>query len=236
MTFRRRSLHWLARSGALLVVAALPACSGADAGSNDDDGPAPPGGQTGEEDFGCRAVETSRLAWSEQSALGFSADTLLNMLGSDAPQSRLTWSDGGSTPLTLGIERAGGDVEFQAREYVSGNSGAELAVDCNDVVAIPVTLSFSTLDGAFAEAWPLTLLAESAARVTARVRVDPGELRGTFSVTQVDASRYDEVLLLVELTFAGDGWTGLVSGQANVAGSAGPNGSASSHPFDIASF
>lgn len=239
MTLRRRSLRWLNRS-VLLVGAALGStgCGAGDDGGAEDEGPAPPGGQTGEETLGCRAVESDMLAWSEQSALGFSADTLLNALGSES-DARLTWSRGGSTSLTLGIERASGSVEFQSREFVSGSGAepaAETAVVCEDVVAIPVTLSFGTSDGTFAESWPLTLLAESATRVSASVRVDPSDLRGTFSVTEVDPSQYDEVLLFVDLTFDDDAWTGSISGQANTAGTSDPDDVASSHPFAIASF
>ncbi len=113
---------------------------------------------------------------------------------------------------------------------------AEIATECNDVVAIPVTLSFATADGAFAERWPLTLLAESNARVSAYARVDVDELEGTFSVTQVDPTRFDRVLAIVELTFADGAWTGTLSGQGIRAGSSDPDSSTSASLFAIASF
>src|SRR5688572_5952599 len=176
MTLRRRSLRWLALplgsavpffSAGLVGSCMLLGC-GSDGGGSGADEPPTPGGQTGEEGSGCQPVERDMLAWSERSALGFSADELLNSLGSESTD-RLTWSSGSGTPLTLGIERAAsGSVEFQTRDFVSDGSGAELAeIVCNDVVAIPVTLSFATADGAFAERWPLTLLAESSTRVSA---------------------------------------------------------------------
>lgn len=244
MTLRRRSLRWLALpfGSALPLISAglLGNCMLLGCGSDDADEPPPPGGQTGEEGIGCQPVERDMLAWSERSALGFSADELLNSLGSESTD-RLTWSSGSGTPLTLGIERAtSGSVEFQTREFVSDGSGAEPAAEigsaCNDVVAIPVTLSFATADGAFAERWPLTLLAESSTRVSAYVQVDVDDLEGTFSVTQVDPSRFDRVLASVELTFADGAWTGTVSGQGIEAGSSDPNSSSGASHFAIASF
>ncbi|HTV25204.1 MAG TPA: hypothetical protein VMG12_41205 [Polyangiaceae bacterium] len=215
-------------------------CGAGDDDTVDDDGTVPPpGGQTGEETLGCRAVERQMLAWSELSSLGFSADNLLNTLGSESA-ARLSWSNGGGTSLTLGVERASARVEFQSREFTSNSSGAEpaaeIGIDCKDVVAVPVTLSFSTADGAFAEAWPLTLLADSATHVNTSVRLDPNDVAGTFSVTQVDPNQYDDVRLFVDLTFADGAWTGSISGQANTADPSDPNGVAASHPFSIASF
>jgi hypothetical protein len=240
MTPRRRSLHWLAMSsGSAVLVGTLLGC-GSDGGGSGADEPPPPGGQTGEETVGCQPVERDMLAWSERSALGFSADELLNSLGSESTD-RLSWSNGSGTPLTLGVERAAsGRVEFQARDYVSDGSGAEpaaeIATECNDVVAIPVTLSFATADGAFAERWPVTLLAESSARVSAYAQVDVDDLEGSFSVTQVDPSRFDRVLAIVQLTFADGAWTGTLSGQGIMEGSGSADSAASASPFAIASF
>lgn len=245
MTLRRRSLRWFAPpvgsavpllSAGLVGSCMLLGCGSNDGGSGADEPPAP-GGQTGEEGIGCQPVERDMLAWSERSALGFSADELLNSLGSESTD-RLTWSSGSGTPLTLGIERSmSGSVEFQTRDYVSDGSGAELAeAVCNDVVAIPVTLSFATADGALAERWPLTLLAESRTRVSAYTQVDVDDLEGTFSVTQVDPSRFDRVLAGVELTFADGAWTGTVSGQGIEAGSSDPNSASGASHFAIASF
>jgi hypothetical protein len=243
MTPRRRCLLAL-RSAlpvavTLLVVGAMPLGCGSGDGSSDTDELPPPGGQTGEETTGCQPVQRDMLAWSERSALGFSADELLNALGSDSSD-RLVWSDGGGTPLTLGIERAAsGSVEFQTRDYVSGSGAepaAEIATECNDVVAIPVTLSFATTDGAFAERWPLTLLAESTTRVTAYAQLDVEDLEGSFSVTEVDPSRFERVLVIIQLAFENGAWTGTLSGQGVDAGSNDPDSSTSARHFEIASF
>jgi hypothetical protein len=244
MTLRRRCLRRFARlrlvRSALIVsgVAAL-GCGSEDGGSHTD-GPLPPGGQTGEETVGCRPVERDALAWDEPSALGFSADGLLDMLGSESTE-RLTWSDGSRTSLSVGLRRAAsGSAEFQKREYVSNSSGAEpaaeIAAECNDVVAVPVVLSFATADGAFAEQWPLMLLAESTSRVSAYVQADVEALAGSFSVTQNDASRYDRVLVVLQLTFADGTWTGALSGQGITSGSSDPDSTSSASHFAIATF
>lgn len=247
MTFRRGSLRGLTLpygsavplASAWLVGSCVLLGCGSDGGSGAEE-PPPPGGQTGEESFGCQPVERDMLAWSERSALGFSADELLNSLGSESTD-RLTWSGGGTTPLTLGIERAAsGSVELQTRDFVSDGSGAEpaaeIATECNDVVAIPITLSFATADGTFAERWPLTLLAESRTKVSAYAQIDVDELEGTFSVTQVDPSRFDRVLAIVQLTFADGAWTGTLSGQGILDGSSDSDSATSASLFEIASF
>src|SRR3712207_6093057 len=82
----------LSLSRALLAAGALALACSSDDGSDSDE-PRPPGGQTGEETTGCLPVERANVAWSERSTLGFSADELLNALGSESSE-RLTWSDG----------------------------------------------------------------------------------------------------------------------------------------------
>jgi hypothetical protein len=232
MTLRRSTAQ------ALLVAAAL-GC-GADSDSASQNGPGVAGGQTGEESTGCQAVQSSPLAWSERSPLGFSADELLNSLGAER-DARLTWQDGTSTTLSLALARgASGRVEYQQRDDVSSGSGAEpaieIATECLDVVAIPVALTFSTADGAFAEEWALTLLAESSMRATGFSNVDLGELDGTFTVTQVDAAEFDEVLAHLSLTLAPGGWSGTLAGQAVKSSGSSPNDAVSAQAFDIARF
>jgi hypothetical protein len=223
---------------ALLAAAAL-GC-GADSHSATQTGPSVIGGQTGEETTGCQPVQTRMLAWSERSPLGFSADELLNSLGVER-DSRLTWNDGTSTTLSLALARgASGSVEYQERDYVSDSSGAEpaalIGMDCLDVVSIPVTLTFSTGDGKFAEEWALPLLAESATRATGFSEIELSTLEGSFTVTQIDPAQFDEVLAHVTLTLGSSVWSGTISGQAVKATGPSSNDSVSARSFDIASF
>jgi hypothetical protein len=218
----------------LLSTTAIGCGSGSNGSSADD--PDAPGGQTGEETVGCLPVERDMLAWSERSTLGFSADELLNALGSER-EGRLRWANGTSVPLTLTLARASGSVEYQQREWTTDGSGRELANAgmCNDVVALPVTLGFTTSDGTFAEGWQLTLLAESTARGSAFLRVDLDEVEGSFMVTQVDPDDFDDVLASLTLTFDEDGWSGTLSGQGVNTGSM-TGGASSATEFAIASF
>ncbi len=219
----------------VLLSASAIGC-GSNSGSTSQDGPDAPGGQTGEETVGCLPVERDMLAWSERSTLGFSADELLNALGSER-EGRLAWQNGTSTPLTLTLARASGSVEFQQRAWMNDGSGRELATsgDCNDVLALPVTLGFTTSDGAFAEQLQLTLLAQSAARADAFVSIDLDSLEGSFTVTQVDPADFDDVLASLTLAFDNDGWSGSLSGQAVTTGSA-ADGASSATNFAIATF
>jgi hypothetical protein len=218
-----------------LLSATAFAC-GSDSGSSSEDGPDAPGGQTGEETVGCLPVERDMLAWSERSTLGFSADELLNALGSER-EGRLRWASGTSTPLTLTLARASGSVEFQQREWTTDSSGRELANAgvCSDVVALPVTVGFTTSDGAFAERWQLTLLAESTARGGAFLSIDLDSLEGSFMVTQPEPNDFDDVLASLTLSFDEDGWSGTIAGQGVTTGSA-TDDSSSATEFAIATF
>src|SRR5690349_7644587 len=203
-------------------------------GSSGSDGNDPhAGGQTGEENVGCLPVETTNLAWSERSSLGFSADELLNALGAEQ-QTRLTWDDGSDTSLTMTLVRGSGSPSFQEREWTDDGSGRELAagVECTNVVTIPATLTFTTNDGAFAEDWPLTLLADGSGSASGYTQLDLNELQGDFEVTMVDPADYEAVTAFVTLSFDGARWTGTISGQATRT----EGQTASAQNFSIASF
>lgn len=208
---------------------AAAACGSSDSNGNDPNA----GGQTGEENVGCLPVETTNLAWSERSSLGFSADELLNSLGADR-QTRLTWDDGSSTSLTMTLARASGAPTLQQREWTDDGSGRELAAgsECNDVVTVPATLTFTTNDGAFAEAWSLTLLADGSSSASGYMQLDLNELQGDFEVTMVDPADYEAVTAFVNLSFDGARWTGTISGQASRT----EGQTSSAQNFSIASF
>ena len=238
-------------SACLVLLAATVACGSDDAapaGSGRDADGLPIGGQTGEETVGCLAVESRNLAWSELSPLGFSADGLLNALGAER-ETRLEWNDGSSTRLTLTLERSDGSVAFEEREWVESSSGAEPAIaqvggaedevapfQCNDVVSLPVTLSFATSDGAFAEQLSFRLLAESTTRATGAVTLDTEELTGSFVVTEVDPAAYDRVLVGFDLTLSSGTWSGRVWGQAIDDGDGSADGTTSARQLAIGTF
>jgi hypothetical protein len=197
------------------------------------------GGQTGEETVGCLPVEgdTRALAWSERSALGFSADEVLRTLGS-SQEVRLTYQDGSTTTLQMEIERRDDGVEFQNREWQDDGSGRELAMsgECNDAVVIPVTLSFSTNDGAFDESWPLELAVETATEATVFSVVNLDTLEGDFALDEAETSGLVNVQAFISLALTGDDWSGDLSGQGTRSSGSGPNSSASSQAIPIATF
>lgn len=235
---RRCSVCWV-------LLAATVACGSENTGHDADDPSV--GGQTGEEGVGCLAVESRDLAWSELSPLGFSADGLLRALGAER-EARLEWADGSSTALSLTLDRSEGRVAFEERDWVESSSGAEPAIaqlgstdepapfQCNDVVSLPVTLSFATSDGAFAEQLSLRLLAESTTRATGGATLDAEELVGSFRVTEVDPAAYDRVRVGFELTLGSGSWSGRVSGQAIDDGDGSADGSASARLLEIGTF
>jgi hypothetical protein len=229
MTRRSTSLACL-----LILVAAAGCSSGGSSANSEEESP---GGQTGEASAGCNPVARTNLAWSERSTLGFSADEALNALGA-SHNSRLEYADGTSTSLALALQRTSGQVEFQEREFTSDQSGRELAVgaECSDVLSIPVTLSFTTNDGAFIETWPLTLLADSSSTASGYLPIDLAALMGSYSVSEVDPAAFDEVVAFITLGFEGVTWSGNVSGQALQSDGAGSNGTSSAQNFAIGSF
>jgi hypothetical protein len=237
-------------SACLVLLAAAVACGSDDPApaANDPNADDPSiGGQTGEEDVGCLAVESRNLAWSELSPLGFSADALLSALGTER-ETRLDWADGSSSRLSLTLERRDGAVAFEEREWTEASSGAEPAIaqvgsadedaiaQCNDVVSLPVTLSVATNDGAFAEQLSFRLLAESTTRATGSVTLDTQELTGSFRVTEVDPAAYDRVLVTFELTLGSEAWRGRISGQAVDDGDGSSDGTTSARLFQVGSF
>jgi hypothetical protein len=233
-------LGWLA-----LALAACSSSTPADedvdvAGADQDD---INGGQTGEEDYGCLPVERDPIALEASSPLGFSGADVLASLG--PRQSRtLTYDAGGTTSLELGIDYAGGSVAFVQREFRSddsgrepASSGMEIAADCADVVELGVTLTFATDDGAFDEAWPVILVADTAGTARVFYVFDPEALAGTFSVERSGA---DDVSAVFALNLVGTTWTGYLAGQreenADGADAANPDLPVSSTGFDIATF
>jgi hypothetical protein len=194
----------------------------------------------------CRDVlETRALAWSERSPLGFSADELLRGLGAQY-QGRLTYDDGTTSALTLGLDRASGSVEYQ-RYSLDGtrpepsprdSSADGLAIEgCPDVLSIPATLSLQTGDGNFSEAVPLSLYADTATSATGGIPpIDLGSLMGSYALTEAEASQYDELKLQVSITFGAELWSGSLAVAAMTIVSTGPDGIVMVELLDVGTF
>ncbi len=226
----RHPWRFLSVLGCLPLLGAFTAC-GTQANS--------PGGQTGSETLGCLPVTTRALAEDEPSALGFSAHEVLASLG-EVRREKLTYADGSATTLTVRFTYGDGPIEFQDREYVSNGSGADVetqvAATCNDVVSIDGQLSFETDDGAFDEAWPVSLLAETANSGSLFYDLDLQALNGTYTVTELDPNEFDTVSAYLSLKFNGSTLNGEITGQASQSHGSGPGGAVSARNFSIATF
>jgi len=197
------------RSLAILFVAAvISGCSGTSAHT---------GGQTGEETVGCLPVSSRTLAVDEASPLGFSAADVLTT-ASGPHGATLTWAKGGDTPVTVNITARDGVIEYQDREWRDDGSGTEeapaIGASCPDVVVIPVRLELATEDGAFDEVFDISLEATAVDTSSAWLELDLDALAGTYTVTEVDPSQYEEVSAFLSVQLAGAAVHGSVDGQA----------------------
>jgi hypothetical protein len=220
-----------ARAGLLSLAAAswlalaLPACS-------DPQG----GGQIGgEKTSGCYQVTTTQLGLHQASPLGFSAADALVQIEGDRTET-LLYAKGGDTALSFGALYNGGATRFVESEYRSYDDGPEPAIDCPPAVLVDIDVSFSTADGAFAETWKATARAEDVQSASLFYDIDLKTLAGSYQVTEVDPSKYDEVKLSASVLFLSSDASGSLTGQANRVESSGPDGVASSERFDVATF
>ena len=171
--------------------------------------------------------ETQVLDWSEPSPLGFDADDVLAALAAEY-RGTLTYADGTTTPLQLGLTRRIGKIEYRAdvRDVSSaprpeGYVSREIA--CPSGLSFPVTLSFETDDGAFSERWRFWLLATELARATGDgYAIDLDELTGSY--TMPDGDRYDDLDAQLTATFEPERWSGSLMVGATTLLSAGADG------------
>ncbi|MFT4624946.1 MAG: hypothetical protein ACI8PZ_003612 [Myxococcota bacterium] len=124
----------------------------------------------------------------------------------------------GVAGLTLSIVRAG-EPEWVDQEPVYPGTGSTIAIGvvCWDQVRMPITVSFTTDDGGFAETWEQTVsvpgspYASTTGGDVLRHTVDPAALMGSWTLDEgVDPSEYD----YLELTIAGS----ITAGRVDVNG------------------
>jgi hypothetical protein len=194
------------------------------------------GGQTGGEGFGCRVDSTETLALEQDSPLGFSAATVVAVVG-DPRQPVLTWERGGTSPLTLEVQYQGGAVRYEERTFFS-DDGSEIAMDCPSQIVVDAQLGFTTEDGAFAESWTVPVRASVADAAEIRVQMDDlTALAGAYQVTEVDPADFDAIGLALTVAIDATAAHGEVSGigvQEDHSGD--PDGAASFRVFPVAAF
>ena len=189
---------WIERAPLLLAglfLFALPACDDSsepvDEGGADGDGdtgtPNGPGDGLGE-GYVCAEQSRTPLTLDATSPGGFSADEILALVGAEHGSTLQFLSDGflsedlkgSSDAMRLGLEVRGIMAEYIDVELEGDGSGDLPGVECPDRLEIPVTLTFETEGGLFAESAETTLVATEAGRATISMRMDPGSIDGSF--------------------------------------------------------
>ncbi|WP_437935932.1 hypothetical protein [Sorangium sp. So ce341] len=181
------------------------------------------GGQSGGVVAPCTA-RSEIIGVEDASRLGFSANDVVSAI-SGARSATLAWAKGGSTIVTVsaGAPLAARFVHFtrSAVESTAGGNGppddpADLrAADCPGgapLLEIDVPLSFSTEDGAFADAFPVTLRAARRDAVAYIHVIHPSRIQGSYRITEVDPAEVDDVRLVLFGTIRSHIITGKLQG------------------------
>lgn len=187
------------------------------------------GGQVGEEAGSCDAVRSVSHQVGDSTELGFTGQAVLDTVAGEQTLV-LTWADNSTTNATLTTTFAGGEIEFQDREYRDDGSGREIAIDCRDTLVIPVTVKLVTDDGALNETWNVSLFADVANAGT--LNQELASLTGTLDISKfAPQGNWEKMRSWIDLRLQKTGTTGSISGQ--VSGTEGETASAES--FDVAS-
>lgn len=226
--------RWLSWAGAALAGAALFGCAEEDGSSGPMNGQI--GGVQGNES--CEEEEAA-IGLEDASPLGFSAAEVAAAVSGER-SAPLTWAKGGSTTVTLSVG-APVAARFVTSTTPTGtpSNGQEigLAVDCSDYLKIDVPLSFATEDGAFAEAFSISLTARQADTATFYHSIDLAALEGSYQVTEVDPAEFREVRVHLSGTLGSSAVSGKISGTAESFPSGdGPDATVSAQLFDVATF
>lgn len=88
-------------------------------------------------------------------------------------------------------------ARFLDLELVAEADGVVPTLGCADTVVVAGTLDVTSDDGFLAEHWPASFTSVTGSTTATVVTVDPGELAGTFVVTEVDPDAADGAALRV---------------------------------------
>jgi len=194
------------------------------------------GGQFGEETGDkCELTDEVDLDWDEESPLGFTPNDLAALVVGDS-SGTLTWADGAQADYASSIAE-GSSAFYRVYEQVDDGSGAEIDYGCGTVVAIELSMQFSSDDGALDESWDLTL--ESGYTDVAGLTVELDDVSGGLDISAFATETYDEVWADLTITFDDeDGTTGEIVGygESRSSGSGSGDGTVTLSRFDIATF
>lgn len=194
----------------------------------------PPGGQSGEEDFGCLPQGSTPVGLDEVSPLGVSPAELL-AVAEGRHLAGLSWAAGGETELELDVD-PGAAIAWVDYEYESDGSMA-IEIGCADALEIDADLGFVTADGGFAEAFATTLQAVDATGLSWSASLGLDDVAGSYDAAEIDQERYNDG---VDLHFSGSfteaGSSGTVDGQGMGHEGEGDDGIAFAEAFEVASW
>jgi hypothetical protein len=196
--------HTLLRLLALSLAPATVVCL--EKADDDDDTSEPEHGTGGRDDTGgaeswgvqCEDATTT-LAAGEASALGFSGEDVLAVVAGPTSLDA-EWTDSGTTTaVTLALTLTGSPVFHDQTEIVD-TGGYGVGADpeggwCPDYLEVPVTIQFSTADGAFAETLSGAIQATSTDSLSAGGELDYANLGGSYTLTEIDPAEWDDVSL-----------------------------------------
>jgi hypothetical protein len=143
---------------------------------------------------------------SDDPALGFSADDLLDYAEGVFSTDMIWLDDESSVAVDLSITYNGGLIELLDNEPAPTSSGDPI-VHCTDSIAIEVDINFVTGDDAFNEALTVHLTTDSMSRVSFYQVLEHSNLGGTFQFDQVDPNAYDKFTMSLFGNIAQDGST-----------------------------
>lgn len=161
------------------------------------------------------AQTVTDVALDEVTPIGVDAATVL----ADLPMTEdatLVYADATRTALALSYT-PGGTARFVDQEavYPEGGTTIDIAVICDDYVAVDVNMGLTTDDGVFAEALSTVLQAGEDGIGHIGQELDLGHLGGSFDIADyTTASDWTDASAWVDVTLNGDATTsGVISGQ-----------------------
>jgi len=195
----------------LASLTALSACSGGGGGDDDTTGDT---GKDGNYNYPYCEETVTDLALDDATELGFAPSALVE-LADGAHTATMTWADGthSEATLTVALQTTARFVDLEP-VYPTTGTVPDIAVICEDYVAIDGTLDLTTDDGRLAESLSLTFQSATGLEVTARSELDPAGLSGSLVFDDfVRSTDYDERSMWVDALFDATGSHGRVEGQ-----------------------
>jgi len=159
----------------------------------------------------CELLEEVELALDEDAPIRLSGDDIL-LRAEGLHLSTLSYPDGTSLPVEVTVTYSSGDVIFYDRDLV-GSPDVDVVEACFDAVEVAVIIDITSDDGVIdAQGLQVHLVGLVENESSWDAVLDPGDLGGTYEITEVDPAAFDSIQLVVEGTFVTQGSGGVISG------------------------